>query len=180
MINLLPIEKKKKILNDFYSRLIVVLFFALGISVFIASIVILPSYFMSSVKKNIVNQKLEVQKMEQIPKLDEQTLLTLNSLNTKLNLVEKSINKKYLVSEKIIAEVVSRKISGISITHISYENTGVNGRRISVTGTALSREKLLLFRQGLEDYSVFKSVDLPISNFVKGSNIKFNLNLIPS
>lgn len=180
MINLIPIEKKKKILTDFYSRLIVVLFISLGISVFIASTVILPSYFISSVKKNIINQKLELQKQEQIPKLDEKTLLTLNSLNTKLNLVEKSIDNKYLVSQKIITEVVSRKIPGISITHIFYENSSTNGRRISITGTAVSREKLLLFRQGLEDYSVFKSVDLPISNFVKGSNIKFNLNLVPA
>jgi hypothetical protein len=180
MINLIPIEKKKKILTDFYSRLVVVLFISLGISVFIASTVILPSYFISSVKKNIINQKLELQKQEQIPKLDEKTLLTLNSLNTKLNLVEKSIDNKYLVSQKIITEVVSRKIPGISITHIFYENSSTNGRRISITGTAVSREKLLLFRQGLEDYSVFKSVDLPISNFVKGSNIKFNLNLVPA
>ncbi|MEK7572421.1 MAG: hypothetical protein AAB493_01000 [Patescibacteria group bacterium] len=180
MINLIPIEQKKKIVMSFYYKLAVMVFFMFGVSVFMASFAILPSYILSSMKKNIVNQKLEIQALEPIPKLDEQTLATLNSLNSRLDLIEKIKDDKYIISQKVIKEVVSRKISGIKITHIFYENNPANGKKISISGIASSRERLLLFRQAFEDYTVFKKVDLPISNFVKGSNIKFNLNLIPS
>jgi len=50
---------------------------------------------------------------------------------------------------------------------------------VSIEGIAPSREILLAFRRLLENDPLFKSVDLPISNFIKGSNIRFNLNLIP-
>jgi Tfp pilus assembly protein PilN len=180
MINLIPIEKKKKNVVNFYYRFTAVVFFMLGISALVATFALLPSYVLSSMKKNIVNQKLEIQALEPIPKLNEQTVTTLNSLNSQLDLIEKIKDNKYVVSQKAIEEIISRKISGIKITSIFYENSPVNGKKISINGIASSRERLLLFRQAFEDYSVFKKVDLPISNFVKGSNIKFNLNLIPS
>jgi len=67
----------------------------------------------------------------------------------------------------------------IKITDISYENDSLNGKKISIQGTAPSREVLLSFRQAFENDNTFKQVDLPISNFVKGSNIQFYLSLIP-
>ena len=61
-----------------------------------------------------------------------------------------------------------------------YENDATKGKKVTVLGIAPSRELLLLFRRALEDDVAFKKVDLPISNFVKGSNIEFSLSLIPS
>jgi len=79
----------------------------------------------------------------------------------------------------VINAILLKKRSDIKITQISYQND-TRGRKIGVTGTAPSREVLLFFRLALESSPAFKSVDLPISNFVKGSNIQFYLNLIPS
>ena len=76
--------------------------------------------------------------------------------------------------------IILKKMSNIKITDISYENDPLKGRKVSIEGNAPSREILLLFRRALEDDVLFKQVDLPISNFVKGSDIKFYLNLIPS
>ena len=180
MINLIPIEKKKEMMIGFYYKVIVVIFLALGISIFVASFAILPSYVFSSMKKSIISQRLETQKVEIIPKVDEQALSVFNDLNSKLDLIEKTKKEKYSVSQKIVSEVVSRKIDGIKINHIFYEDSPINGKRISVSGVAQNREKLLLFRQQFENDGNFKKVELPISNFVKGVNLEFNLNLIPS
>jgi len=180
MINLIPIEEKRKIVLSFYSRLIIVLFFMLGLGVIVASFAILPSFFISYVKKDIANDKLNSQLKEVIPKLDEETISVLNSLNSKLDLIEKNKENKYIVSQKVIKEIVSRKMPGIKINRIFYETDSINGGKVNINGVALSREQLLLFRQSFEDYAIFKKVDLPISNFVKGSNLQFNLNLIPS
>ena len=80
----------------------------------------------------------------------------------------------------MIGAILLKKRSDIKITQILYQNDGTNGKKITLTGIASSREVLLLFRQALEDSSSFKDVVLPISNFVKGSNIDFSLSLTPS
>ena len=74
MINLIPQEEKKKMTKGFYYKLVVLFLAVLSFSIFTALIAILPSYFFSSVKINIVNAKLEDQKNEPVPLPDQQTL----------------------------------------------------------------------------------------------------------
>jgi len=180
MINLIPNEEKKRKVRDFYLRLLVVFFVVLSVPILIAAVGILPSYFLSSVKKDLINNKLEKQQKEPIPPLDQKTLDTVEDVNNKLSLVEKNKANKYIVSQKIINEIISEKIPDIKITEILYQNDPIKGKTVKVNGSAKSREQLLLFRRALEDNTAFQKVDLPISNFVKGSNIQFYLNLIPS
>lgn len=179
MINLIPNEEKKKKVQDFYFRLAVVFLAILGFSMVIASVMILPSYFLSLVKKNLIGTKLEIQKNEPIPLLDQRILTTVSDLENKLTLIENIRKNKYIVSEQVIQEVLSKKMSDIKITEITYDNVALKGKSINVSGTAPNRERLLLFRKAFEEDSTFKEVNLPISNFIKGSNIRFSLSLIP-
>lgn len=183
MINLIPKEKKKKMVKDFYYKLLILFFLTFGTSFFVALIAILPSYFLSSAKNTIINTKLEIQKKEPVPLPEEQTLAVIKDLDSKLSLIEKTRDNKFIVSQKVINAIILKKMSNIKITDISYENNSQNDplrdKKINIEGNAPSREVLLLFRQALEDDATFKSVNLPISNFVKGSNIKFYLSLIP-
>lgn len=179
MINLIPNKEKKRKVKDFYFRLLVMFLVVLSFSILIATVAILPAYFLSSVKKNLINTKLEAQKNEPTPLLDQKVLATVQDLNNKLNLVEKTKVEKYIVSQKVISEIMLKKMPDIKILEIRYQNDPTKGKVVSINGTAPSRERLLLFRRALEDNVAFKKVDLPISNFVKGSNIKFYLSLIP-
>lgn len=147
----------------------------------------MPSYFVTSVKKNIIIQKLDAQNNEPVPVPDQKTLSIIKDLNKKLTIVESSRKNKFTLSEKVVNAVVLKKVSGIKITDITYENSPqskdpkkTTTQKISIQGNASSREVLLLFRQALEDSPAFKQVDLPISNFVKGSDIKFYLSLVPA
>ncbi len=180
MINLIPNEEKKKKVKDFYFRFTVVFFTTIGFSMIVASTLLLPSYFISSVKKNIINTKLELQKQEPVPTLDSETLKALSDLNEKLNLAEKNNKEKYIVSTHVVNEVILKKMFDIKITRIAYSNAVNIGKIITVNGVAVSRERLLLFRKALEDDPAFSKVNLPISNFIKGSNIQFSLTLTPS
>ncbi len=183
MINLIPNKEKKEIAKSFYYRLVVLLLVMLGVSFFVAFIAILPSYFLSSTKSSIVDAKLEMQKNEPVLLPEEKTLAMIKDLNSKLSLIEKNENNTFTVSNKVINAIILKKMSSIKITDISYEDSfpsgSLQGKKISIQGTAPSREVLLLFRKALEDDSNFKSVNLPISNFVKGSNIQFYLSLMP-
>lgn len=184
MINLIPQEEKKKIIKGFYYKLIVLFLAIMGASFLFAFIAILPSYFLSSVKDSIANDKLETQKKEPVPMPEVETLAVIKDLNNKLTLIEKAESNKFIISKQVIDVIFSKKLPDIKITAISYENDSndnlLSNKKITIEGTAPSREMLLLFRQALEADSAFQHVDLPISNFVKGSNIQFYLSLIPS
>ncbi len=180
MINLIPKEEKKKITRGFYCRLLILFLLAGSFSIIIVLVAILPSYFFSSTQNSIINTKLEIQKNELAPLPDQQTLAIIKDLNNKLSLIERAENNKFLISKKVINAIISEKILGIKITDISYENDPLKGKKISIQGNAPSREVLLSFRLALENNNLFRQIDLPISNFVKGSNIQFYLSLIPS
>lgn len=180
MINLIPKEEKKKKIKIFYYRLLIVVLFMLGLSIFIGSISLLPAYLVSRAKYNAVNQKLELQKKEVIPTLSEETNLVVEKINSKLDLIENIQKTQFFISEKIINAIIANKMSEIKIINISYENDKITGKKVNIEGVAPSREALLSFRLALEGNKLFKKVDLPISNFVKGSNIQFSLSLIPS
>ena len=179
MINLIPNEEKKKMVKDFYLRLLVVFFLVLSFSVLIAFVSILPSYFSSSIKKSLASQKLATENNSPTPNTDKDTLSAIANLNSKLTLIENAEKNKYDVSKKVIDEVIAHKMPDIKIDEIFYQNDST-GKNIRVRGIASSRERLLLFSQALQNDPAFKSVDLPISNFVKGTDISFFLNIIPS
>ena len=131
-------------------------------------------------KVKLIENKLENQKNELVPSPDQETLAAIKDLNNKLSLIENAKNGKFTISEKVIQAIILQKMPNIKITNISYENDPREGKKISIRGIAPSREVLLSFRIALESDSSFKQVNLPISNFVKGSNIEFYLSLTPS
>ncbi len=180
MINLIPNQEKKKKIRYFYYRLLVLFLVMIGFSFFVASLALLPAYFLSSSKNNIIAEKLNAQKNQTVPLLDEGIEIVVKDINAKLSLLESAEKNKFLVSEKVFNAVFAKKTSDIKITQISYENNQTKDKKIIIRGTAPSRESLLSFRRALEESKSFKTVDLPISNFIKGSDIQFYLSLIPS
>ena len=180
MINLIPKEERKNITTDFYSRLAVLFLSVVSFCILVALILMLPSFFVSSVKNSTIDARLEAQKQEPLPTLDQTILASIQNTNNELNLVEQSQKNEFPLSLKVITAIVLNKRPDIKITQILYEDDATTGKKISINGTAPSREVLLLFREALENDPNFKSVNLPISNFVKETNIQFYLSLIPS
>lgn len=187
MINLIPNQEKKKKVKDFYFRLAVVFISMLGFCVIVGIVAILPSYFLSTIEKNLASAELLTQKNQPQTELDQDLAVEVNELSRKLTTIDDAQKNRYLVSEKIVRAVTLEKMSDIKLTKIIFEDTEFGdpagdgaGKKVTVLGMAPSRERLHLFRQALEDSAAFGQVDLPISNFVKGSNIEFSLSLIPS
>ncbi len=180
MINLIPNQEKKKMTKDFYIRLLSLCFIMLSTCIFLASLLLLPSYFFSSYKNNTAKDKLGMQNSGEIPTFNKEASAIIEDINSKMNILEKSNKSKFLVSEKIIQNILLKKPQNIQITQVSYDDHVTAGKKISISGVALSRDALLSFRKSLEDSSMFKTIDLPISNFVKGANIQFYLTLVPA
>ena len=180
MINLIPNEEKKNMANNFYYRLFILSLWMVSFSICFGVLAILPSYILSTSKENFADEKLVIQKNESVPILDQETSDAIKDLDSKLSLAEKLQVDKFIVTERVVNEIIESKVSGIKISRIFYENDSAKGKKIEIEGIASSREELLSFRQTLEDNKAFQNVDLPISNFVKGSNIQFFLTLMPS
>ncbi len=180
MINLIPKEEKKKMIYGFYYRLVILFFTILGTSFFILSLANLPAYFLSSTKVSIAEANLNTQKNEPVPVPDQEALAVINDLNAKLAVIEDAKKKDFRISQDVLSAIIAKKSPSIKITDVSYSNEPLKGNRVSLQGVAPSREILLTFRQALEDDPMFKNVDLPVSNFVKGSDIKFFLSLAPA
>ncbi|MDQ3245070.1 MAG: PilN domain-containing protein [bacterium] len=179
MINLLPKEEKELLVKDFYMRFAVIFFGFLSLAILIASVLLFPSYLFSQTNKDAVLQKLETQKNSPVPESEEGNSLIIQELNKKISTIE-TINKdKFVVSENIVKKIILDKMSDIKIISMVYSKDSL-GKKVTINGIASSRERLLLFRRKLEGDIFFKQVDLPISNFIKGSNIQFSLNLIPA
>lgn len=167
-------------LRDFYFKLVILVLVMLSVTVFVGSIALLPSYFFSISEKNIAEQKLEIEKLKPVPSFDEKTSNMIVDLDQKLDLIERLQKDKFIVSERVINAISLKRVDGIKINTITYEEDALKVKKISVNGTAASRETLLSFRLSLEQDTSFKKVDLPIANFIKGTNIQFYLTLIPS
>lgn len=179
MINLLPKEEKKKLVKDFYLRLTTVSFVAISCAILVLDILMIPSYIISLTEKNAIGQKLEIQKNTPAPLNEEGNSKIISELNNKIILIDEIRKDKFFISEKIINEIVIDKMPDIKLLSIVYSSNDL-AKRVTINGIAPSRERLLFFRRALEDNTSFKKVDLPISNFIKGSNIQFTMDLIPS
>ena len=177
MINLIPNEEKKKMFKDFYFRLATLVFVLLSVSIFVGSISMLPSYFSSSVEKGFFEERLALQNFEAANSTGQNMSITVEDLKNRLNLIERETDNNFL-SERVINKIISKRIEGIKINEISYQLGSSGEEKINVNGNALSREILLSFRLSFEKDQSFSKVDLPISNFVKGSDIEFSLTLI--
>ena len=180
MINLIPIEEKKKMVKDFYLRFIIICMINLGFVALIGSVALLPSYFFVSTKENVIKNKIENQNSIPLSTPDIETSTSVSSINKRLQIIENAKQNKFFVTQKVINEILIKKIPEIKINQITYEGNTPDGKKIQISGSAPSREKLLFFRLALEDSGAFKKVDLPISNFVKGSDISFFITLLAS
>lgn len=180
MINLIPKEEQKRMRKNFYFRLLSVFFIMFGFSFIFGVFAMAPAYFLIYFKEDVINSSLLAQQNEKIPEVTLKALEDVKDLNNKLDILDRGEKNKFLISERVINEIILQKMPDIKINQIFYENTPAGGKKITIRGIAPSRERLLLFRLALENDTSFKKVDLPISNFVKGSNIQFFINLVPN
>ncbi len=177
MINLIPNQEQKKMKKDFYLRLVVMLILALSVSLFIASVSILPSYFASMVSRNLATAKLETQKSSEVAVLDTSALKEVEFIDKQLKLIEGLNKNKFVFSERVLKKIILSKTPDIKIEKFLFDDDTKGNKRVVINGQASSREKLLEFRTALERDKTFTGIDLPISNFIKGSDIEFSLQL---
>jgi hypothetical protein len=101
----------------------------------------------------------------------------IGKVNTTLALFD-SKNPSRNVYQNIFMPVLEARPKSITISQFLYADRGASaGATLGLHGIATDRAALQSFKKILEDTGKFTSVDVPISNFVKRTNIDFTLTL---
>lgn len=176
MINLLPTEQKKILIQERTARIVLSIVFLLFI--FLVSFV-----FILFLNKEIVSIELNRQKefiMNQF-KEEDVSIVADFEMQSK-NYISKAKKANVFYSEvinmtELFADISDILPQGTYITNINYgkeinkEKQSIN--KISIYGFASERNNLVTFKENLESKSRFKNIDFPSSNWVKPENINF-------
>lgn len=185
MINLLPIEEKDKNRSDYHRRVLsVCLPLSAGV-LFVAIVSLSPAYFFSV--RSYEKILKESQSAEVVSKKTQEAEMrsTVRKANEKILLLKKPTAKSG--AWDIWNEILKKRVPGVSITGFSYDSETISsaGQRskelvtgASIQGVSESREKILAFVNNLKNNANFKSVDLPISSLVSGTDFYYSINIV--
>lgn len=175
MMNLLPLEEKKKITREYHARLVVVATCLFGIVIVLGIIMLTPSYITLLLKKKTIVLALGTPILEERARAYDTLSAELEEANRKLSILEDSASAPRIF-ENVIVPITARR-GGVLITGIVYEKNTAGAKIARVNGVAKNREDLRTFIKMLEEEAYFTRVETPVSNFVKDKDIEFSLEI---
>lgn len=186
MIDLLPSSEKSAIRKEYHLRVFVVCLAALSF-VFAAMVFsFVPLYIFTLSRYGeflIESQSDEIQtRIFQVKEME----LAVRDTNKKIDLLQGGTQTPRV--KDVFLNILESKTAGISITGLSYDSGGVVGKKgkeetvspitILIQGNSSDRSTLLAFKDALLQKKEFASVNLPISNLVKDTDLSFSINVI--
>lgn len=176
MINLLPIEEKKKTRAEYRFRLGIIVAFAITALSLISLALLFPVYLLTLSKYQFASEKLIKLESEQGRTEQEKEINTkIKAVNKEIDLFSKE-NKKSVVFSEIVMKIIETKGSTIKIQNMFYEPSPERERFV-ISGRADDRDSLALFIERLKKDSFFTTVDIPISSYIKSVDIDFSVIL---
>lgn len=173
MINLLPPQQKKELLERKNQKMIIILGFLL--SLFFLSLILglLSTKFYLSGQNlfqktvsDITRRELENEKNQEI----KEEILGLNKALARLS----SFYQENIRLTDVLEKIILGLPEGLYLDTFSYQKDNLS---LQLTGMAQTRENLILFKNNLEEEPRFSEISFPPSNWVKAKDIDFFVNL---
>lgn len=178
MANLLPLSEKIRIQKIYKSHVLTVTLIFLGAIIGVGIITLAPALFWSFVKESTAKERLAV--ISQIVSAEERKNIrkSVAGINQKIALLEDGEGENTFVS-LAVERVIARKNSEVALVGFFYENTpaSTRGKVMTISGVSKDRQTLLAFVNELEKEEIFINVHLPVSNFVRSSDIPFSVSV---
>ncbi len=175
MFNLLPENLKAKIKSDYKLRffiIIIIFFICVEISFLI---LLLPSWLISINKEQNAVLETNNANESQLSKDASPVSLIITATNQRLTAIDKTL--QYPEFFPILNTILDNKTSSIRLTQFLYTPKDSANATLSLGGVSTTREALVSFVKALQTSGAFATVDLPISNLAKDTNISFLVNL---
>ncbi len=177
MTNLLPQTEQVVIKKEYKYRRAVVAALVLVVAIAVSAGFLFPSLILSNIKLKIVSGAAESARISNEKQIKENaSSFLIEETKGKIALLKTQGPESSVVD--IIESITKDKSSDIRIKEISYEKGhGLDGR-IVISGLSKNRESLTGFLNQMREAGVFKSVDLPVSNFAKDKDISFSMQIL--
>ncbi|HEC30530.1 MAG TPA: hypothetical protein ENI66_00760 [Candidatus Yonathbacteria bacterium] len=177
MANLLPLSEKKKIQREYKLRLSIVVMMLFAGLVAISGVLLAPSFILSSFKYNSAEKRLVAEKKKISDSSDGvDPIKVAKEVNAQLVVLSKETSGLPL-PYSVFTTIIKHKPELLKVDAMFYDIKKEDGS-VVVGGVSKDRKTLLAFLQALESDEMFTDVELPISSFVKGQDIKFSIKII--
>lgn len=176
MINLLPDNEKKAIDREYKLRHLIVILWACLFFIIATGLFMLPSYVLTLYKGKASNS--DIAKAAALNQAEEQkSKKEIDDAKSFMKVLQPVSG--LLLPTNIIAIINKDKTPNNTISNISYSRAD-DGSAITilVKGVSKTRQSLSQFKEALTHETGITSVDIPVSNFAKESNIDFTITLI--
>jgi capsular polysaccharide biosynthesis protein len=174
MLNLLTEEQKKVIKKEYHLRLVfIVTCFLISVGI-ILFFFLLPFYYLSTMRFNLVNSELEKSKAQNAKRDYTSYVTTVKSTKEITDSLKPVLTEKSVRDEVLL--IINQKDSSIKINNIVWTKEPTGGH-FNVSGVAKNREGLQSFRNKLASLKEFTAVELPVSSYSKVVDLNFNLTI---
>lgn len=177
MSNLLPQQEKKQIKKLFKKRFVTIIALIFSTAGIIASISMVPTFIYSKDTENfLLNKKAQLAGKE-TSGLEKSLTEAINDINTRLQVFSDG-PIIFPITNTVLDPILKIKSSQIFIDKFTGDIDPKKKGEIVVTvsGTASNREALLRFSGDIGKIDGVSSVSVPISSFLRNSNVSFAIN----
>ncbi len=176
MSNLLPVAQKKSILGMYRKRFVSIGLLTLSALLVAAALLTLPSFLFLKSSEIVLTAKRDTLASYETSTIARTLTTTITDVNSRLSVFPASETSSPLISD-FMNPVLLAKTDAVHLTDFSYtKGTTPNTATIKVTGTADSRVALLAFTDKLKSVGSFSNVNVPITNFIKDSDVPFTIS----
>lgn len=172
---LLPLNERKVLRREYRVRVAIVACFVISLAGLAAIASVFPIFVRTTMERILQEKSL--------------TILEQSNKDSELASLQQSVAKSQSLLEILsegqddpkVSDVIKNIVAmrrDIKLTSIYVTDVSSTTASISIQGVAPTRDSLLSFKKRFESAVPGNSVDLPVSELAKNSNIQFSLRLI--
>jgi hypothetical protein len=172
MINLLPPTAYKKIVLEYWVRVITIGLLFIGTALIFAIVALVPAYFLIDVQIKSIETNVS-QSSEKVATYDvSASELEIATANAQLltNVTVTPFTEYQNTIERLTG-------NSITVSALRFNRSDKKPATITIDGVATNRQTLATFRDALDAEVEFIKVDLPISNLIKDKDIPFSIQV---
>ena len=177
MSNLLSPQEIKHIKLLYRKRVIVVAFRLLIVLSIIAGVCLVPSYIYSKQEESDLLATKAMYEQRETGELKQSLISAINDINTRLTGFNETTFSSPIVAS-FIDPIMKARVASVYISKLDYATTAnTSVASVEIAGVATSREDILTFAGNLKNIPGVTAVDVPITNFIKESNMPFTITI---
>jgi len=173
MINLIPPVARKKVLREYWIRVVSVWFILVSIGFILITLLKLPVYVLvhSQLAAFSASYEAAASEDEQFTQLAEE----IKTANETASILQ--ISPSHHIFSEVIDKLDALANESVAVSEISIRITKDDTTVVTVAGEAATRIALARYKDSIEADEMFLTAELPLSNLAKDVEIPFTISV---